>query len=95
MKTEGLTRYLMICIYLSGMYVDYADGATGKYECSSPTFKSVCLPSNYSTYELPNPAGINPIQIEILIEEVLKIDDTDSSITFSCYFNINWPKQPK
>ena len=91
MKTEGLTRYLMICIYLSGMYVDYADGATGKYECSSPTSKSVCLPSNYSTYELPNPAGINPIQIEILIEEVLKIDDTDSSITFSCYFNINWP----
>ena len=91
MKIEGFTRFFIICICLSGMYIEYANGATGKYECSSPTSKSVCLPSNYSRYELPNPAGINPLQVEILIEEVLNIDDEHSSITFWCYLNINWP----
>ena len=74
------------------MYIDFANGgAVGKCDSSSPTSESVCLPSHYSRYELPNPVGINPIQVEILIENVLEIDDEESSITFWCYFNVNWP----
>ena len=49
-----------------------------------------CLPKNYSKYELPDKSGVNDIEVEILIHEVLKINDKDYTITFSCFFNVKW-----
>ena len=89
--TAGFTRFFMLCICFSGVFINHVDGAKGGFKCSSPTSQSACLPPNYSKFELPNPTGINPISVEILIEEVLRINDKDYSITFSCYYNINWP----
>ena len=89
--TSGLTRLFVLYICFSGLNIDHVDGAKGGFKCSSPTSQSACLLPNYSKFELPNPTGINPISVEILIEEVLRINDKDYSITFSCYYNINWP----
>ena len=61
------------------------------FGCKSVTAGQVCLPKEYSKYELPNPSGVNPIGVELLIQEVLRINDKDYSITFSCYYNIRWP----
>jgi hypothetical protein len=87
----GFTRYFILYICFSGIRIEHVDGAKGGFKCSSVTAQTACLPSNYSKFELPNATGTNPISVEILIEEVLKINDKDYSITFSCYYNINWP----
>ena len=89
--TTGFTRFLVLCICFSGLHIENVEGGKGGFKCSSPTSQSACLLPNYSKFELPNPTGINPISVEILIEEVLRINDKDYSITFSCYYNINWP----
>jgi len=69
-----------------------SDGAKQSgFGCKSVTAGHACLPKEYSKYELPNPAGVNPIEVELLIQEVLRINDKDYSITFSCYYNIYWP----
>ena len=86
--TRGFTRFFILYSCFSGVHVD---GAKGGFKCSSVTAQTACLPQNYSKFELPNPTGVNPISVEILIEEVLRINDKDYSITFSCYYNINWP----
>ena len=87
----GFTRYFILYICFSGFRIEYVDGAKGGFKCSSVTAQTACLPQNYSKFELPNATGTNPIAVEILIEEVLRINDKDYSITFSCYYNINWP----
>ena len=69
----------------------------GGFGCKSQNVNTLkgasqaCLPKEYSKYELPNPSGVNPIRVELLIQEVLRINDKDYSITFSCYYNIYWP----
>ena len=88
---SSFTRFLFLYICFAGFQLKHVDAAKGGFKCSSPTAQTACLPSNYSKFELPNPGGINPIAVEILIEEVLRINDKDYSITFSCYYNINWP----
>ena len=89
--TTGFTRFFVLYICFSGFQIEHVDGAKGGFKCSSVTAQTACLPQNYSKFELPSPSGINPISVEILIEEVLRINDKDYSITFSCYYNINWP----
>ena len=91
-RLHGLLRFLLFCFVVSSP-LHVADAAKGKggFQCSSVTAQSACLPFNYSKFELPNPSGVNPVSIEILIEEVLRINDKDYSITFSCYYNIYWP----
>ena len=61
------------------------------FGCKSVTAGQACLGKEYSKYELPNKKGVNPIEVELLIQEVLRINDKDYSITFSCYYNIKWP----
>ena len=52
-----------------------------------------CLPKNYSKFELPVKQGVNDITVSIDIDEVLRINDKDYSITFACYFNVKWPEK--
>jgi hypothetical protein len=37
--------------------------------------------------------GVNDITVSIDIDEVLRINDKDYSITFACYFNVKWPEK--
>ena len=60
------------------------------FKCREGIPKALCLPENYSKFELPNTIDTNRIQISIDIDEVLKINDKDYSITFSTYFNVEW-----
>jgi len=66
--------------------------ALGKrgFKCSAGISKSICLPDNYSKFELPYTEQTNVIGISIDIDEVLRINDGTYSITFSTYFNVEW-----
>jgi len=66
--------------------------ALGKrgFKCSTGISKSICLPDNYSKFELPYTEQTNKIGISIDIDEVLRINDATYSITFSTYFNVEW-----
>jgi len=66
--------------------------ALGKrgFKCSTGISKSICLPDNYSKFELPYTEQTNHIGISIDIDEVLRINDGTYSITFSTYFNVEW-----
>ena len=61
-----------------------------EFACREGSKQHYCLPKNYSKYELPEKSGVNDIKIEIAIHEVLKINDKDYTITFSCFFNVLW-----
>ena len=52
--------------------------------------KNICLLDNYSKFELPITEGVNEISVSIDIDEVLRINDKDYSITFATYFNVEW-----
>jgi len=53
-------------------------------------------PAHWAQFELPYTLETNNISIIIDIEEVLRINDKDYSITFSTYFNVEWKeKEPK
>ena len=52
--------------------------------------KNICLLDNYSKFELPITEGVNKIYVSIDIDEVLRINDKDYSITFATYFNVEW-----
>ena len=69
------------------------DGAKGGFRCDAGGNHLACLPKNYSKFELPVKQGINDIFVSIDIDEVLRINDKDYSITFSCYFNVKWPEK--
>lgn len=62
----------------------------GEFKCRPGNHQLSCLPNSYSMFELPERKGPNRIDIEILIDEVLKINDKDYTITFACYFNVMW-----
>ena len=53
----------------------------------------MCLLDDYSKFELPNTEGVNDIDISIEIDEVLRINDKDYSITFATYFNVEWSER--
>ena len=63
------------------------------FKCGSGTMKSICLPANYSKFELPHTEQVNNIGISIDIDEVLRINDGTYSITFSTYFNVEWKER--
>ena len=62
---------------------------SGQSKCS----QEVCLPSKYSKFKLPTEAD-NKVNVTFDLEEISKIDDGSSSITFSMYFNVEW-KEPR
>ena len=96
-KQTYKSKSLLLCLFLV-MFAN-AEGAKsgGGFGCKNQNLNNLkgasqaCLPKEYSKYELPNPSGVNPIKVELLIQEVLRINDKDYSITFSCYYNIYWP----
>ena len=59
-----------------------------QFQCNKGVPKSICLPENYSKFELPFPDQPNLIGISIDIDEVLGISGKDYSITFATYFNV-------
>lgn len=66
-------------------------GKVGRFACGTgETESQACLPEKYSKYDLPNKSGVNEIGVTIDIDEVLRINDKDYSITFACYFNVQW-----
>ena len=60
------------------------------FTCKDGVHKSICLPENYSKFELPFTEKTNQIGISIDIDDVLRINDGTYSITFSTYFNVEW-----
>ena len=62
----------------------------GGFKCSAGISKNICLKDNYSKFELPKTEGVNVIYVSIDIDEVLRINDKDYSITFATYFNVEW-----
>ena len=68
------------------------DGKRG-FTCKEDVHKSICLPENYSKFELPFTEKTNPIGISIDIDDVLRINDGTYSITFSTYFNVEWTER--
>merc|ERR1719210_1892264 len=58
--------------------------------CEDGKRKLLCLPQEYSKFDLPHRNDFNEIEIGLEISDVLKIDDKDYSITFSLYFNVQW-----
>ena len=89
-KKSFLLETFFCCLLFSSF--ESAGGAKlSGFGCKSVTAGQACLGKEYSKYELPNKKGVNPIEVELLIQEVLRINDKDYSITFSCYYNIKWP----
>lgn len=65
----------------------------GGFKCSAGISKHICLLDNYSKFELPITEGVNEIFVSIDIDEVLRINDKDYSITFATYFNVEWKER--
>ena len=63
------------------------------FKCTEENLNSICLPDNYSKFELPYTEQTNNIYISIDIDEVLRINDGTYSITFSTYFNVEWKER--
>jgi hypothetical protein len=63
------------------------------FQCTEGSSKSICLPDTYSKFDLPDTEKSNQIGVSIDIEEVHSINDKESSITFSTYFNVEWKEK--
>jgi len=96
---EHLRQYLLkktyfLCILPVLLCNALAVESTGEFGCNSqninPLKSQACIPPEYSKFELPNSSGVNPIRVELLIQEVLSINDKENSVTFSSYFNMYW-----
>ena len=64
----------------------------GGFRCNSEKRAPACLPKEYSKFDLPMKES-NKISVTIDISEVLRINDKDYSITFACYFNVEWEER--
>lgn len=71
--------YFLLLIFLS------LHQASASLKCS----QEVCLPANYSKLELPSETN-NLVGVSFDIDEVLKIEDSSNSITFSIFLNVEW-----
>ena len=79
----------IVLLYALVLIYPNADGKRG-FTCKEDVHKSICLPENYSKFELPFTEKTNRITISIDIDDVLRINDGTYSITFSTYFNVEW-----
>ena len=50
----------------------------------------VCLPLDYDKSVLPKLHEPNQVRVSIHVDEVININQEDSSILFSGYFNVEW-----
>ncbi len=88
--TDMWLRSLTLLSVLVGYSIDTGWGKASEFRCRKDSNQLSCLPQEYSMFELPEKSGPNKVEIEILIDEVLKINDKDYTITFACYFNVMW-----
>ncbi len=73
-------------------YPSVESAKVGGFSCDHPSTANMlsCLPTGYSKFDLPITTGTMTIAVTIDIDEVLRINDKDYSITFSSYFNVKW-----
>ena len=90
MKTKNFFRifsYLLLFGNISSSNV------SGTLNDIKPTFcmkeKAVCIPNNYSKYDLPN-EGATTVSLGVKIIDIPKIDDNDFIVTLDVYFSILW-----
>ena len=90
MKTKNFFRifsYLLLFGNISSSNV------SGTLNDIKPTFcmkeKAVCIPNNYSKYNLPN-EGATTVSLGVKIIDIPKIDDNDFIVTLDVYFSILW-----
>ena len=55
---------------------------------------SICIPMNYSKFDLPHDDYQTTIELGIDVNDIPKIDDHDFSVTLSVYINVFW-KDPR
>ena len=60
-------------------------GSERVFTCGSKTAQTACLPPHYNKFSLPNADGVNPINIELLIEDILEIKEKDQPPNVSVF----------
>ena len=89
LKDRRLWALLLVLAYFTQATIG-VEAAKGGFRCNSEKKVSACLPKEYSKFDLPQKTNTNKIRVTIDISEVLRINDKDYSITFACYFNVQW-----
>ncbi len=86
------TLPLLLSTLFIECYPTVQSAKLGGFSCDHPSTANMlsCLPTGYSKFDLPITTGTMRIDITIDIDEVLRINDKDYSITFSSYFNVKW-----
>ena len=94
MKQHLMKKFYFVCLLSMLLANATAFESSGEFGCDSQNINSsksqACLPPEYSKFELPNSNGVNPIKVDLAIQEVLSVDDKENSVTFSSYFNMYW-----
>ena len=92
MATFMILRLQVPMLMMSLAILSLQSVAQGKggFKCSAGISKHKCLKDDYSKSNLPKTEGDNVIYVGLDIDEVLKIDDKDYSITFSTYLYVEW-----
>ena len=88
---RSLPSWLILLLFLF-LHGSSEAAKAGGFRCEAlnkMTSALACLPDAYSKFDLPT-TGVVVIYVTIDIDEVLRINDKDYSITFSCYFNVKW-----
>ena len=52
--------------------------------------EAICIPSNYSKFDLPNETAQTIVNVGIDIKDIPKIDDKEFSITLNAFFVVRW-----
>ena len=58
--------------------------------CDAVSRRGLCLPSNYSKYDLPFKDRVNKVGVGIHLNEILSVDVKEYSITMAIYMDIRW-----
>ena len=91
LKDRRLWALVLVLAYFTHATLG-VEAAKGGFRCNSDKKTPACLPKEYSKFDLPLKEA-NKIGVTIDISEVLRINDKDYSITFACYFNVQWKEK--
>ena len=65
---------------------------TVRSECVGKS-RLVCMDDDYDKTELPEKYSPTPVTVSVHVDEVLEINDQESSLSISGYFNVGWADQ--
>ena len=82
----------LIIVQLS-FFVESATSLGISCDNADPSFL-VCLPNNYSKYEIPVKKGVNQIDVSIHLDEITKVDEKDYKVTIMLFLEVKW-KDPR